>query len=95
MFELDFTGTVFQADDGDAWHWVELDEDVSEAVDRFSSGPTGGWASLKVSATIGGTTWGTSLFLSSGGTYLLPLKLAVRRAESIADGDEVQVRVIL
>ena len=95
VIELDFTGTVFQSDGDDAWHWVELDEDVSEAVERFSGGPSGGWASIKVTATVGHTTWNTSLFLSDADTYLLPLKATVRRAESIRDGDEVDIRVRL
>ena len=95
MIVLDFQATVFQADDGDAWHWVGLDEGASEAVTRFSRGATGGWATIKVEATVGATTWNTSLFLASDDTYLLPLKKDVRRAEAINDGDEIEVSVRL
>jgi hypothetical protein len=95
VIEIEFEGTVFQADDGDAWHWVELQEELTEVVERFSAGPRSGWGSRKVSATIGATTWDTSLFLSTDGTYLLPLKQPVRRAEEIEAGDDVQVVVRL
>ena len=67
-----------QIDDGDAWHWAELPEELTEVVDRFTGGPSGGWGSVKVEATIGETTWNTSLFLSDAGTYLLPVKQPVR-----------------
>lgn len=95
MIEIDFNGTVFQADDGDAWHWVELDEELTEVIDKFTGGPTGGWASVKVEATVGATTWNTSLFKSSDDTYLLPLKQPVRTAESIAIGDELELQIRL
>jgi len=95
MVELEFSATVFQAEDGDAWHFAELDEELTEVVDRFSGGPSGGWASIKVTAMIGQTTWNTSLFLSTDGTYLLPLKKPVRVAESIDAGDEVELKIRL
>jgi hypothetical protein len=60
-------------------------------VDRFTGGPSGGWGSVKVEATIGETTWNTSLFLSDAGTYLLPVKQPVRTAEDIEAGDEIDL----
>lgn len=91
MIEIEVHAPVFQADDGDAWHWAELPEELTEVVDRFTGGPSGGWGSVKVEATIGETTWNTSLFLSDAGTYLLPVKQPVRKAEDIAAGDEVDL----
>ncbi len=95
MIEFEFSGSVFQADDGDAWHFVEVPEELTEAVDRFSGGPSGGWASIKVTAAIGDTTWSTSLFLSTDSSYLLPLKQPVRSAEGIHAGDDVDVTLRL
>ena len=91
MIEIEVNAPVFQADDGDAWHWAELPEELTEVVDRFTGGPSGGWASVKVEATVGATTWNTSLFLSDGGTYLLPVKQPVRKAEHIEAGDEIEL----
>ena len=55
-----------------------------------------GFGSAKVRATIGDTSWGTSVFphRESGG-WLLPVKAAVRKAEGIVEGDEVEVTVSL
>ena len=49
-----------------------------------------------VGATIGGTTWRTSIFpdTASGG-YVLPVKRAVRTAESVEPGDTTTVTVEL
>ncbi len=49
-----------------------------------------GFGSVRVEATIGKTSWKTSIFPDSrSGTYLLPLKASVRRAEDLVDGDEI------
>ena len=53
-------------------------------------GRTGGFGSVRISATIGATTWQTSIFASKDvGGYLLPLKAAVRKAERLAEGTPV------
>ena len=49
-----------------------------------------GFDSVRVVATVGGTTWSTSIF-PVGDTYALPLKKAVLKAESIGEGDEIEV----
>ena len=53
---------------------------------------TYGWGMLPVTATIGKTTWKTSLYPKDG-TYVLPLKKLVRAAENLRDGDDVSVRL--
>ncbi|WP_260581242.1 DUF1905 domain-containing protein [Sphingopyxis sp. PET50] len=49
-----------------------------------------GWGVVPVVATIGATTFATSLF-PRGGTYMLPVKVAVQRAEGVGLGDTVRV----
>ncbi|WP_353848675.1 DUF1905 domain-containing protein [Cellulomonas sp.] len=44
--------------------------------------------------TIGTTTWRTSIFPGAE-TYVLPLKAAVRRKESIEAGDVARIRLRL
>jgi hypothetical protein len=45
---------------------------------------------IPVTARIGRTRWATSLWPKDGG-YVVPLKVAVRRAEGVEDGDMVDV----
>jgi Domain of unknown function (DUF1905) len=92
MFEIEFEGEVVRWEDG-AWHFVFLPEDLSEHLHVWAGGMKGRWGSVKVAATIGATTWETSLFPSKSrrGVFLLPLKAPVRKAEGLAEGDEVTV----
>lgn len=49
-----------------------------------------GWGVVPVVARVGGTQFATSLFPREGG-YLLPVKVAVQRAEGVGLGDRVAV----
>lgn len=53
-----------------------------------------GWGCVPVEATIGGVTFTTSLF-PKGETYLLPLKVAVRRKINVTVGDAVDVTMTI
>ncbi|HSL95674.1 MAG TPA: DUF1905 domain-containing protein, partial [Thermoleophilia bacterium] len=65
-------------------------EEDSRELKAVSGAVTYGWGMIPVKARIGSATWKTSLF-PKGDRYLLPLKVAVRRAEDLAEGDEVGV----
>ena len=53
-----------------------------------------GWGVIPVTATVGGVTFTTSLFPKDG-TYLLPLKVAVRKPSGITAGDMIHVEMTL
>ena len=76
-----------------AWFFVTVPEDESEEI-RLHAGPPRGFGSVRVEATIGATTWRTSVFPVSG-SFSLPVKKAVRRAESLETGDSARVRLEL
>lgn len=77
-----------------SWHFLTIDPQTSVEIRYEALGRTGGFGSIKVGVTIGATRWYTSLFphKTSGG-FLLPLKADVRRAEGLAEGDTVTVRL--
>ena len=54
-----------------------------------------GWGCVPVAARIGGTDFTSSLF-PRGDTYLLPVKVAVQRAEGIVLGDRIafEMRIV-
>ena len=90
---------AFEADlwehDGDAsWHFVTVPEDLSEQL-RDAGGERRGFGSLRVRATVGGSTWATSVCPSKEGVFLLPVKKAVRRAEGLEAGEPVEVTLEL
>jgi hypothetical protein len=79
------------------WHFLTIDGAAGEALSgtaimRKLEGTARGFGSLKVKARIGGTDFATSVFPSkSDGGWLLPVKAAVRKAEGIGEGDDVEV----
>lgn len=95
MEEFEFTSELWRWPAQDAWRFVTVPADFADAI-RLSAGPPRGFGSVRVEATVGGTSWRTSLFPDAGrGTYVLPVKRAVRQAEDLEDGDHVTVALRL
>jgi len=81
------------AGDKAAWHFLSLPAEMTDGI-RGLRGPRVGWGSLRVIATLGGTTWRTSIFPDAkSGAFILPLKADVRRRENVGAGDRVAVAV--
>jgi hypothetical protein len=85
-----------------SWHFLTLDGEVGEAIHalalmrRLEYGAKRGWGSIKVRATIGDTSWDTSIFPAKDlGGWLLPVKATVRKAEGLVAGDRVAVTITL
>jgi hypothetical protein len=76
------------------WHFVTLPFDVSDEIDESASSARVGFGSVRVEVTIGATTWSTSVFPdTTAEAFVLPIKRAVRDAEGIDAGDEVNVEL--
>ncbi len=74
------------------WFFVTVDGQVAAQIRFAAPGCTSRFGSIRVQATIGKTSWRTSLFphrASSG--FLLPLKAEVRRREKIEEDQDVVV----
>jgi hypothetical protein len=69
---------------------VTVPEAESVEIHAVAAMVTYGWGVIPVTVEIGGTTWMTSLFPKDGG-YAVPIKAAVRKAESLELGDSVCV----
>jgi Domain of unknown function (DUF1905) len=97
MHDLSFTFTAklwLYAGKG-AWFFVTLPDDVAGQI-RFFSGRRQGFGSVRVVARIGTSTWKTSVFPDSkSGSYLLPVKAEIRKAQNIGNGDNVSVSLAL
>jgi hypothetical protein len=86
---------VWDARKTDVWTFVSLPVEESADIREFAGGIPRGFGAVKVTATIGATTWRTSIFPSKDGAYVLPLKKAVRAAEGLAVDDVATVKVEL
>lgn len=77
-----------------SWYFVYLDDETTAAI-RAARTKTVGFQYVPVEASIGETTWQTTLFPTKEGPYLLALKAKVRQAEGIREGQTVTVRLEL
>ena len=90
--EFEFTGVI--------WYWrgpapflfVTVPEEESRDLKAISNDVTYGWGVIPVHVQIGSTEWKTSLF-PKGSLYLVPLKVSVRKAENLEEGDEVTIHL--
>ena len=90
--QIEFTGTVLFWRGPAPYFFVAVPEGPSRDIKSISHLVTYGWGVIPVRARIGRTEFETSLFPKDG-RYLLPLKAVVRKAENLAEGDEVTVRM--
>lgn len=78
------------------WHFVALPQELSEQLSRRFHGLKRGWGSLRVEVSIIGSVWKTSIFPDSKtGTYLLPIKLKIRKTEGLSDGTKARVKLLI
>lgn len=92
MEAYEFPADLFLWEGDAAWTFAHIPEDVADEI--ADTAVSGGFGSVRVEVTIGGSTWMTSLFPDSqAGTYVLPVKKAIRKAEGIEAGDRVTIRL--
>lgn len=91
--EFDAELWLWESANGTAsWVFLTVPEDEADEI-RFRSGPPRGFGSVRVEVTLGGSTWRTSVFPDKVRGYMLPVKKAVRRAESVDVGDTARLRL--
>ena len=76
------------------WHFLTVPDGVSAEIRDDTAALRQGFGSIKITAVIAGHRWSTSLFPDShSGSYLLPVKKAIRTAAGIEAGDQVRVQL--
>jgi hypothetical protein len=89
---LDFSGPVFEWRGPAPYYYVAVPDEEAEEIRDIAAMVTYGWGVIPVTVQIGDTEWTTSLFPKEG-TYLVPLKDKIRKAEGIESGMVVEVRL--
>jgi hypothetical protein len=91
-----FAAQLWRHEGDGGWHFLTVPAAVSADIDARSAGRRKGFGSVRVQATIGSTTWATSVFPDAKrSAYLLPVKKEVRATEGIGEGDRVRVALDL
>ena len=75
-----------------SWYFITLPLNAADEIRATTE--RRGFGSVRVRATIGESTWETSVFPDTKtGSFLLPVKAAVRLEQDIDNGDRVDVTV--
>jgi hypothetical protein len=86
-----FSAELWRWEAQSGWFFVTVSDDVSALIGERPRPPRG-FGSVRVRATIGRTTWATSVFPdSTRGGYVLPVKRSVRTAEGLDEGETADV----
>ncbi|MFO0388357.1 MAG: DUF1905 domain-containing protein [Alphaproteobacteria bacterium] len=94
MSDYSFKAAIWLYQGKAAWHFVTLPKAISQEIRVLSFDKQAAWGSVRVSVTIGSTSWKTSIFPDTkAGAYLLPIKADVRKKEKIEAGDTVTVKL--
>lgn len=81
--------------DAGAWSFVTLPLDVADEV-RQRAGEPRGFGSVRVHVEAAGRAWDTSVFPdASSGSFVLPVKKAIRVAAGVDEGDDLTVTLSL
>ncbi len=87
---IEFNGKIWFWKGPAPWYFVTVPAEQSRDLNVISGLVTYGWGMIPVQARIGNTEWKTSLFPKDG-SYIVPIKASVRKAENLEEGDPVTV----
>lgn len=78
------------------WHFVPITKKVGMEIKALFGKSVRGFGSRRVEVTIGKTVWQTSIFPDRySGSYILPLKAAVRKKEGVEVGDIIVFSIVI
>ncbi|MBL8061973.1 MAG: DUF1905 domain-containing protein [Anaerolineales bacterium] len=89
---IKFSGKIFYWRGPSPYLFVNVPAKQSSDLKAISGLVTYGWGMIPVVARIGKTEWKTSLFPKDG-SYLVPIKVIVQKAENLKEGDKVTLRL--
>jgi hypothetical protein len=92
MIDLEFAGEIWYWRGPAPWYFVTVPEQERDALSVISGSVTYGWGMIPAKVRIGKTAWVTSLWPKDG-SYIVPIKASVRKAEQLEEGDRVTVQL--
>ena len=94
VLRIGFAAAVIHWRGPSPFFFVPVPDAPAQELRRASSIVSYGWGMIPVEARLGETLFTTALFPKDG-TYLLPLKAAVRRRANVTAGDVVEAELTL
>jgi hypothetical protein len=92
--ELTVEGEIWFWRGPSPFHFVTVPEPESASIRAIAPLVTYGWGMVPTDVRLGRRTWRTAL-IPKDGTYLVPIKDAIRRAERVDQGDTVSLELVI
>jgi hypothetical protein len=92
--EISFSSEIIEWRGPAPFLFAPIPEQQSIEIKAIAKDISYGWGVIPVQVTIGKTTVTTSLFPKDG-VYLLPIKVAVQRAENLLLGDRINASILI
>lgn len=89
---FEFSGKIWYWRGPAPWYFVTVPEQQCRELKAILKLVTYGWGMIPVHAQIGKTAWTTSMFPKDG-SYLVPIKASVQKAENLVEGATVTLRL--
>lgn len=89
---ITFRGVIWYWRGPAPWYFVTVPEPQRHELRAVAETVTYGWGMIPATVRIGKTEWYTALFPKDG-SYVVPIKASVRKAEGLAEGDQVTIRL--
>ncbi|MBX3050444.1 MAG: DUF1905 domain-containing protein [Caldilineaceae bacterium] len=90
--ELEFSGEIWYWRGPAPWYFVTVPDEECRALKAISGAVTYGWGMIPASVRIGQSAWETALWPKDG-SYIVPIKASVRKAENLDEEDWVTVQL--
>lgn len=90
--KFEFVGKIWFWKGPAPWYFVTVPEREVQQLKAMLKFVTYGWGMIPATVRIGKTEYKTSLWPKDG-SYIVPLKVVVRKAEKLEEGDTVTVRL--
>lgn len=87
---LKFTGQIWYWRGPAPHYFVTVPTSEAEQIKQIAHTSTYGWGMIPADVRIGETEWYTALWPKEG-SYIVPIRAAVRKAERLDEGDKVRI----
>lgn len=90
-YEFTQSGQLFEWRGPSPFHFVKISVPISQSIKAEAQLLSYGWGVIPIYGQLGETQFTTSL-IPKDGSYLIPIKDAVRKAEQIELGENIEIR---
>lgn len=93
--DFEFTAELWKWNGIGSWHFITLPEDIADKI-KFYYEKRHGFGQIAIKATIGKTSWNTSIFPDKkSNSFLLPIKSQIRKKENLTLGSKIRIMLVV